>query len=53
MLPESRQDTCTSDYSNAVYSWDLVLQPRLSPPDRPKTEIDAIYGPTQGRTAFA
>ena len=52
MLPESRQDTCAGDYSNAVYSWDLVLKPHLSPPDRPKTEIDAIYGPAQGSAAI-
>jgi Putative metallopeptidase len=52
-LPESRRDTCVGDYSNAVYSWDLVLKPHLSPPDRPKTEIDAIYGPAQGPAATA
>jgi hypothetical protein len=26
-LPEERQDTCAGDYSNAAYSWDLVLKP--------------------------
>jgi Putative metallopeptidase len=52
-LPVSRQDTCAGDHSNAVYSWDLLLKPHLSPPDRPKTEIDAIYGLAQGRAANA
>jgi hypothetical protein len=52
-LPESRQDTCAGDYSNAAYSWDLLLKPHLSPLDRPRTEIDAIYGPAEGRSAIA
>jgi hypothetical protein len=26
-LPEERQDSCAGDYSNAAYSWDLVLKP--------------------------
>jgi Putative metallopeptidase len=25
-LPEERRDTCAGDYSNAAYSWDLVLK---------------------------
>jgi hypothetical protein len=55
MLPEERRDTCAGDYSNAVYSWDLVLRPHLSLnlPDRAKTEVDAIYGPATGRAAIA
>jgi hypothetical protein len=53
VLPESRQDTCAGDYSNAVYSWDLLLKSHLSPPDRPKTEIDAMYGLAHGRAVIA
>jgi hypothetical protein len=52
-LPEARQDSCAGDYSNAVYSWDLLLAPHRSPPGQPKTEIDAIYGPAEGRAAIA
>ncbi len=53
MLPEERRDSCAGDYSNAVYSWDLVLRPNLSLPGRAKTEVDAIYGPAKGRAATA
>lgn len=28
-MPEARQDTCLGDYSNANYSWNLVLKPFL------------------------
>jgi hypothetical protein len=52
-LPESRQDSCVGDYSNAVYSWDLVLKPHLALPGRPKIEIDAVYGRAEGRAATA
>jgi Putative metallopeptidase len=52
-LPEERQDACAGDYSNAAYSWDLVLKPHRRPPDQPKTEIEVVYGPAEGRTATA
>jgi Putative metallopeptidase len=52
-LPEERQDTCAGDYSNAAYSSDLVLKPHRRPPDQPKTAIDVVYGPAEGRTATA
>jgi Putative metallopeptidase len=52
-LPEDRQDTCAGDYSNAAYSWDLVLKPNRRPPDQPKTKIDVVYGPAEGRAAVA
>jgi Putative metallopeptidase len=48
-LPEERQDSCAGDYSNAAYSWDLVLKPHRRAPDQPKTEIGSIYGPAEGR----
>jgi hypothetical protein len=52
-LPESRQDTCAGDYSNAAYSWDLLLKPHRRAPDQPKTEIGVVYGPAEGRLATA
>jgi hypothetical protein len=52
-LPEERQDSCAGDYSNAAYSWDLVLKPHRRTPDQPKTKIDVVYGPAEGRAAIA
>jgi hypothetical protein len=52
-LPEERRDPCAGDYSNAAYSWDLVLEPHRRVPDQPKTNIDVIYGPAEGRASTA
>jgi hypothetical protein len=52
-LPEERQDSCAGDYSNAAYSWDLVLKPHRRTSDQPKTKIDVVYGPAEGRAAIA
>jgi hypothetical protein len=52
-LPESRQETCAGDYSNAAYSWDLLLKPHRRAPDQPKTDISVVYGPAEGRLATA
>jgi hypothetical protein len=52
-LSEERRDACAGDYSNAAYSWDLVLEPHRRVPDQPKTDIDVIYGPAEGRTSTA
>src|SRR5215471_14798214 len=52
-LPQERQDTCAGDYSNIAYSWDFVLKPHRRAPDQPKTKIDVIYGPAEGRIATA
>ncbi len=52
-LPEARQDSCAGDYSNAAYSWDLLLKPRRRTPDQPKTKIDVVYGPGEGRAKIA
>jgi hypothetical protein len=52
-LPEDRQDTCAGDFSNAAYSWDLELKPHRRDPERPKTKIDVVYGPAEGRAAVA
>jgi Putative metallopeptidase len=52
-LPKGRQDSCAGDYSNAVYSWDLLLKPHRRAPDQPKTKIAVVYGPAEGRAAVA
>jgi len=52
-LPEERQDTCAGDYSNAAFSWDLMLKPHRRAPDEPKTKIDVVYGPAMGRFEIA
>jgi Putative metallopeptidase len=52
-LPQERRDTCAGDYSNAAHSWDLVLGPHRRAPDQPKTKIDVVYGPAEGRLATA
>jgi hypothetical protein len=48
-LPEARQDSCAGDYSNASYSWDLVLRTHLRSPDQPKAKVDVVYGEAWGR----
>lgn len=50
-LPEERRASCAGDYSNAVYSWDLLLKPYRRTPDQPKPKIDVIYSPAEGRMA--
>jgi Putative metallopeptidase len=50
-LPEDRRHTCLGDYSNAVFSWNLLLKPHRRAPDQPKTQIDVIYGPAEGAMA--
>ena len=50
-LPEERQASCAGDYSNAVYSWDLLLKPHRRAPDQPKQKIDVIYSPAEGQMA--
>lgn len=47
-IPEDRQSTCRGDYSNAVWSWDLVMKPHLRAPDQPKTDITVTYGKAEG-----
>jgi Putative metallopeptidase len=46
-IPEERQGTCLSDYSNAAWSWNKVLEPHRRQPTQPKTEIRAVYGPAE------
>jgi hypothetical protein len=52
-LPEERQDSCAGDYGKAAYSWDLLLKPHRRAPDQPRTKIDTVYGPAEGRAATA
>ena len=47
-LPKERQESCAGDYSNAAYSWDLVLKPHVRTPDQPETKIDVVYGEAKG-----
>jgi Putative metallopeptidase len=43
-MPEDRQGTCRGDYSNASWSWEMVLKPHLRAPDQPKQKISVTYG---------
>ena len=43
-LPEDREATCRGDYSNASWSWDMVLKPHRRTAGQPQTKIEAIYG---------
>jgi hypothetical protein len=44
-MPEDRQGTCQGDYSNAVWSWEMVLKPHLRASDQPEQKITVSYGP--------
>jgi len=48
-MPEERQGTCQGDYSNAVYSWDMVLKPHRRAADQSKTQVDVVYGDGKGK----
>jgi hypothetical protein len=43
-MPDDRQETCQGDYSNATYSWDLVLKSHRRTADQPKITITTVYG---------
>jgi Putative metallopeptidase len=43
-LPDSRQDTCRGDYSNASWSWERMLAPHRREASAPKTRIEVVYG---------
>ena len=47
-MPEERQEACQGDYSNAAYSWDLVLKAHRRTADQPKTDIATVYGDGHG-----
>src|SRR5262249_24900374 len=48
-MPEDWQESCRGDYSNASWSWNTLLKPHLRAPDQPMQQIDALYGPIEGR----
>lgn len=48
-MPRARQDSCLGDYSNAQYSWDLVLKPHLRAAEQPKTKIEVTYDEGKGK----
>ena len=47
-MPEDRQGSCAGDYSNAKWSWEMLLKPHLRALGQPKQTIDAVYGPGKG-----
>jgi hypothetical protein len=47
-LPKERQEGCAGDYSNAAYSWDLVLKPHSRTANQPKADITVIYDEAEG-----
>jgi hypothetical protein len=47
-MPEARQESCLGDYSNAQYSWDLVLKPHRRTAEQPKTQISVTYEEGKG-----
>jgi Putative metallopeptidase len=52
-MPEDRQGTCQGDYSNASWSWGLVLKPHLRAPDEPKQKITVSFGPASEYAVIA
>jgi hypothetical protein len=50
-LPEERQASCVSDYSNASWSWETVLKPHRRAADQAKTKIDVSYQEGKGKLA--
>ena len=51
-LPEERRSTCQGDFSNADWSWSLVLKNHMRT-TQPKTNISVHYGvPTAGSEVF-
>lgn len=52
-MPEERQGTCQSDYSNASWSWDKALAPHIRKPDQAKIPVDVKYGDTNQFEVFA
>jgi hypothetical protein len=52
-MPEDRQGTCQGDYSNASWSWGIVLKPHLRAPDQPKQKVAVTYGPASEYAVIA
>jgi hypothetical protein len=51
-MPEDRQGTCQGDYSNAVWSWEMVLKPHLRASDQPKQNVSVSYDAGNDETAI-
>jgi hypothetical protein len=52
-MPDERQGTCQSDYSNASWSWDKALAPHIRKPDQGKIPVDVKYGASKKFQFFA
>lgn len=50
-MPEERQASCVSDYSNASWSWETVLKPHRRTAAQPKTTLGVSYQKGEGRLA--
>jgi hypothetical protein len=48
-LPNTRQLSCAEDYLSASWSWEQVLKPHQRKPDDPKTALNVVYGPGEGK----
>ena len=48
-MPAERQEGCMYDYLNASWSWEQLLKSHLRKPDQPKTAINVVYGPGNGK----
>jgi len=51
-LPEDRRRSCGWDYDTAARSWERVMAPHLRAADRPKAQIEVIYGDAEGSLAI-
>jgi hypothetical protein len=52
-MPDERQGTCQSDYSNASWSWDKALAPHIRKPDQAKIPVNVKYNETKRFEVFA
>lgn len=54
-MPAERQESCATDYEDAVNAWDKLLEPYyLAEGETPKTKISIVYGkPAEGQEAIA
>jgi hypothetical protein len=52
-MPDERQGTCQSDYSNASWSWDKALAPHIRKPDQAKIPVNVKYNETSRFEVFA
>ena len=43
-LPDERQSECKADFSNASWSWEMLLKPHLRAESQPRTTIEVTYG---------